>query len=59
MRSYPLTISYKQMDMLTNVLPKCNGTILSKSFNAQVYLVLSLPVNEAENFLNRFKPYGS
>lgn len=58
MRAYPLTVSYKQMDMLTNVLPKCNGTILSKSFNEQVDLVLSLPVNEAESFLNRFKPYG-
>ncbi|MGB2832096.1 MAG: YigZ family protein [Methylotenera sp.] len=58
MRHYPLTITYKQMDMMSSVLAKCHGRIVSKSFNAQVDLVLSLPVEEAANFLNRFKPYA-
>jgi uncharacterized YigZ family protein len=58
MRPYPLTIAYKQMDMMTNALLKCNGSIVSKAFNEQIELVVFLPVDEAVNFLNRFKPYG-
>ena len=57
MQRYTLTISYKQMDMLNRELGKCNGTIIDKAFNHDVDLVLSLPVNQAANFLNRFKPY--
>jgi uncharacterized YigZ family protein len=59
MRHYKLTISYKQMDMLTNALTKCHGSILTKTFNEQVDLVLSLPVDESANFLNRFKLHGA
>jgi uncharacterized YigZ family protein len=59
MRTYKLTITYKQMDMLTNALAKCNGSIVSKAFNEQIDLVLSLPVDEAANFLNRFKLHGT
>lgn len=58
MRAYSLTITYKQMDMITSSLAKCNGSIISKAFNEQIDLVLSLPVDEATNFLNRFKLYG-
>ena len=58
MRTYPLTITYKQMDMMTNALAKCNGSIVNKAFNEQIDLLLALPVDEAANFLNRFKPYG-
>jgi uncharacterized YigZ family protein len=58
MKAYPLTISYKQMDMVTNALLKCNGSIVSKAFNDQIELVVLLPVDDAANFLNRFKPYG-
>ena len=58
MKAYSLTISYKQMDMMTNALAKCNGSIMTKAFNNQIDLVLSLPVNEAANFLNLFKPHG-
>jgi len=58
MRTYPLTITYKQMDLMTNALAKCNGSIVSKAFNEQIDLLLTLPVDEAVNFLNRFKPYG-
>ena len=57
MQSLALTIDYKQMDLLSRALSICNGTILSKSFDVQVDLVVSLPAQEAENFLNRFKPY--
>ncbi len=52
-----LTISYKQMDMMTSALAKINGSIVSKHFGEQVDLVLSLPVQETPNFLNRFKAY--
>jgi uncharacterized YigZ family protein len=58
MRSYPMTISYKQMDILTNAIVKCNGSIVSKAFNDQINLVVSLPVDEAVSFLNRFKSHG-
>ncbi|MDI1300016.1 YigZ family protein [Methylotenera sp.] len=58
MKSYPLTITYKQMDMMINALLKCNGSIVSKAFNDQIELVVLLPVDESFNFLNRFKPYG-
>jgi len=59
MRTYKLTITYKQMDMLTNALAKCNGSIVTKDFNEQIDLVLSLPVNESADFLNRFKLHGT
>jgi len=58
MRTYELTITYKQMDMLTNALAKCNGSIVTKAFSEQIDLVLSLPLNESANFLNRFKLHG-
>ena len=58
MKTYPLAITYKQMDMMTNALAKCNGSIVTKAFNEQIELVVSLPVDEATSFLNRFKPYG-
>ena len=58
MKTVQLTIDYKQMDMLTRALTKCNGSIVEKIFNAQVDLVISLPVDEAVGFLNRFKPYA-
>jgi uncharacterized YigZ family protein len=57
MQAYKLTIAYKQMDMMTNALVKCNGSIVTKDFNEQIDLVLSLPVDEAANFLNRFKKH--
>lgn len=59
MSTYKLSITYKQMDMLTNALAKCNGSIVTKVFNEQVDLVLSLPIDESTNFLNRFKPHGT
>lgn len=57
MQQVKMTIQYKQMDMLTRELAKCNGAIINKAFNHDVDLVLSLPVKETANFLNRFKPY--
>jgi uncharacterized YigZ family protein len=58
MQAYKLTITYKQMDTMTNALAKCSGSIVSKVFNDQIDLVLSLPVDESANFLNRFKLHG-
>ena len=58
MQSLALTIDYKQMDLLSRALSNCNGSIVSKFFDAQIDLVVSLPVHEVESFLNRFKPYG-
>jgi uncharacterized YigZ family protein len=58
MQHYPLSLSYKQMDTMNSALQKCKGSIVSKSFGEQVDLVLNLPVHEAANFLNRFKPYA-
>ena len=57
MNEVKLTIQYKQMDLLSRELSRCNGTIVQKAFNQDIELVLSLPVNETANFLNRFKPY--
>jgi len=59
MQTYQLTIAYKQMDMMMNALAKCNGSIVTKAFNEQIDLVVSLPVDEAVNFLNRFKHHGA
>jgi putative IMPACT (imprinted ancient) family translation regulator len=58
MQHYALSLSYKQIDTMTSALLKCKGSIVSKSFGEQVDLVLNLPVQEAANFLNRFKPYS-
>jgi uncharacterized YigZ family protein len=58
MKTINLTIDYKQMDLLNHALSKCHGSILDKAFNEHIDLVVSLPVVEADNFLNRFKPYG-
>ncbi len=55
MKSVQLTIDYKQMDALTRALSKCNGTIIDKAFNAQIDLLVSLPVDEVAGFLGRFK----
>ncbi|MGB4812188.1 MAG: YigZ family protein [Methylophilaceae bacterium] len=57
MQNITLIISYKQMDMVTSALAKCNGSIISKVFNEQVVLELSLPKAEVANFTNRFKTY--
>lgn len=57
MQELQMTIDYKQMDMLTRVLEHCNGKILDKQFDAQVKLLISLPVSEADGFLNRFNSY--
>ncbi len=58
MQTIELKIHYKQMDLLTKSLAKCNGSILAKAFNEQIDLVLSLPVHEAANFINRFQLHG-
>jgi uncharacterized YigZ family protein len=53
-----LTIDYKQMDLLTRSLTKCNGSIVTKAFNEQVDLTICLPANEVASFTGRFKSHG-
>lgn len=55
MQALKLTIPYNQMDYLTKVLSKCNGSILNKTFSEQVDLELILPKSEVDGLLNRFK----
>jgi uncharacterized YigZ family protein len=55
MQNVQLTIDYKQMDALIRVLSKCNGSVVDKAFNAQIDLVISLPVDEITGVLSRFK----
>lgn len=50
-----ITIHYNQMDAVTRALSKCNGSILNKVFNEQVALEITLPKNEVQDFINRFK----
>jgi uncharacterized YigZ family protein len=57
MQEMQMTIDYNQMDMVTRVLGQCNGKILDKQFDAQIKLLISLPVSEADGFINRFKRY--
>jgi uncharacterized YigZ family protein len=57
MQVVEMTIDYKQMDMITRVLGQCNGKILDKQFNAQIKLLVSLPISEVDVFLYRFKSY--
>jgi putative IMPACT (imprinted ancient) family translation regulator len=59
MQTVELTIHYKQMDLLSRALADCNGTIVSKDFNAEIDLVLSLPADLALNFLQRFQRHTS
>lgn len=54
MQTVKLVIHYNQMDLLTRVLVKCNGVIVSKEFNTQIDLVVTLPATEVAGFLNRF-----
>jgi hypothetical protein len=40
---------------VTRALSKCNGSILNKAINEQVALEITLPKNEVQDFINRFK----
>lgn len=55
MQILALTIHYNQMDALTKVLSKCNGSILKKAFGELVDLEVSVPTHDVAEFLNRFK----
>lgn len=54
MKTIKLTIAYNQMDFVTRALAKCNGAIVDKAFNEHVDLIVSLPANDAGDFINRF-----
>lgn len=57
MKTIQMTVDYKQMDQLTRAVSQLNGKILDKAFNAQVELLLSLPVDEIAGFTSRFKNF--
>ncbi|MBM3350478.1 MAG: DUF1949 domain-containing protein [Betaproteobacteria bacterium] len=54
MQTVALTIHYNQMDQVTRALSMCQGSILDKAFNEQVYLLILLPKKEASDFVSRF-----
>lgn len=55
MQELDLTIDYNQIDTVTRLLSKCQGSILNKTFAEQVRMQISMPKQEVENFLSRFK----
>lgn len=55
MQEINLTIDYNQLDSVTRMLNKCQGSILNKTFAEQVQLHISLPKPEVKNFLNKLK----
>ncbi len=57
MQTINLTIDYKQMDLLTRSLAKCNGSIVTKAFNTQIDLAVCLPADEVAGFIGRFKSH--
>ena len=57
MKTIQMTIDYKQMDQLTRAVSQVNGKVLDKAFNAQIDVLLSLPVEEIPRFTSRFKPF--
>lgn len=59
MQEIALKVTYQQMDMLSNLLSKCNGTILEKSFNTDVDLVIRLPKAEVQTIVGRLSKYGA
>jgi uncharacterized YigZ family protein len=58
MQEIVLKVTYQQMDMLTNLLIKCNGTILEKTFNTDIDLVIRLPKTEVQMIVGRLSKYG-
>ena len=59
MQTIHLTIEYKQMDLLTKSLAKCNGSIVTKVFNEQIDLAVCLPIDEVASFMGRFKSHSA
>ena len=55
MQELDLTIDYNQIDTVTRLLSKCQGSILNKTFAEQVRMQILMPKQEVENFLSRFK----
>jgi uncharacterized YigZ family protein len=55
MQEIDLTIAYNQMDMVTRLLSKCQGSILHKTFAEKVRLQISLPKSDVESFLSKLK----
>lgn len=54
MTEIDLVVDYKQMDAVTRALNQVKGRIIDKKFDAQVHLLITLPVEEAKAFIARF-----
>lgn len=54
MAEIELLIDYKQMDAVTRALNQIKGRIIDKKFDAQVRLLITLPVDEVKAFIARF-----
>jgi uncharacterized YigZ family protein len=59
MKTVRMTIDYKQMDMLARAVMQVNGKILDKAFDAQIEVLLSVPVDEVAGLTARFKTFNS
>jgi len=57
MAELKLTIDYNQMDTLTRALNQCKGKLLDKHFAMQVDVLVLIPEQETETFINRFQIY--
>lgn len=59
MQEIALKITYQQMDLLTNLLAKCDGTIVEKTFNTDIDLVVRLPKHQVQQVVGRLSKYGT
>jgi uncharacterized YigZ family protein len=54
MQQINITTSFKRVDELTRELIKLNGEVLSKKFDDAAHFVVKLPVNQVQQFTQRF-----
>ncbi len=55
MKQLALTIEYNRLDELTKAVAQMNGEVFDKTFDEKVHVKVSLPTDEEQTFLNRFK----
>jgi len=55
MQEMRITTSYKRVDELTRELNKVNGVVLNKAFDEAAHFIIKLPVQSAQQFIQRFQ----
>ncbi|EUJ10264.1 hypothetical protein Meth11DRAFT_1078 [Methylophilaceae bacterium 11] len=55
MQEMRITTSYKRVDELTRELSKVNGVVLNKAFDEAAHFIIKLPVQSAQQFIQRFQ----